>query len=128
MLTPPNDTNDRYDADGGQTELKPHRDGSVVSFNIALNPSSEFDGGGTYFAGLQDALRIEQVRDGSVFYLRRECGTVPFLYMRASEPHTHAHLNTIKIQGHVVSHASNVLHGGHPITRGKRYILVGALM
>lgn len=51
----------RYDADGGQTSLKPHRDGSVLSFNIALNPSSEFDGGGTYFAGLQDALRIEQV-------------------------------------------------------------------
>lgn len=55
-----NKTN-RYDADGGQTQLKPHRDGSVVSFNVALNPSSEFDGGGTYFAGLQDALRIEQV-------------------------------------------------------------------
>lgn len=52
----------RYDADGGQTELKPHRDGSVVSFNIALNPSDEFEGGGTYFAGLKDALRIEQVR------------------------------------------------------------------
>ncbi|KAM3567200.1 hypothetical protein VYU27_010648, partial [Nannochloropsis oceanica] len=26
--------------------------------------------------------------------------------------------------GHIVTHASNVLHGGHPITSGKRYILV----
>jgi hypothetical protein len=60
-LPPPLTPSFRYDADGGQTELKPHRDGSVVSFNIALNPSEEFDGGGTYFAGLQDALRIEQV-------------------------------------------------------------------
>lgn len=76
----------KYDADGGQTQLKPHRDGSVVSFNVALNPSSEFEGGGTYFKGLDDGLRIEQ--------------------------------------GHIVTHASNVLHGGHPITSGKRYILV----
>ena len=56
----------RYDAAGGQTQLKPHRDGSVVSFNIALNPSSEFEGGGTYFKGLEsqlkgEGLRIEQV-------------------------------------------------------------------
>jgi hypothetical protein len=28
------------------------------------------------------------------------------------------------LQGHVVTHASNVMHGGHPITSGKRYILV----
>jgi hypothetical protein len=40
----------KYDAQGGQKELKPHRDGSVLSFNIALNPSSDFDGGGTWFA------------------------------------------------------------------------------
>ncbi len=34
--------------------------------------------------------------------------------------------HTKQPQGHIVTHASNVLHGGHPITRGKRYILVGA--
>jgi hypothetical protein len=77
----------KYDADGGQTELKPHRDGSVLSFNIALNPSSDFDGGGTWFASIPDyPIRIDQ--------------------------------------GHMVSHASGILHGGHGITRGKRYILV----
>lgn len=76
----------KYDAQGGQKELKPHRDGSVLSFNIALNPSSDFDGGGTWFASLNDAIRLEQ--------------------------------------GQLVSHASGILHGGHGITRGKRYILV----
>jgi hypothetical protein len=76
----------KYDAQGGQTELKPHRDGSVLSFNIALNPASEFDGGGTWFASLNDAIRINE--------------------------------------GEIVSHASGLLHGGHGITRGKRYILV----
>lgn len=76
----------KYDAEGGQTQLKPHRDGSVLSFNIALNPASEYDGGGTWFASLDDAVKIDQ--------------------------------------GEVVSHASGILHGGHGITRGKRYILV----
>jgi hypothetical protein len=28
----------KYDAIGGQSELKPHRDGSVLSLNVALNP------------------------------------------------------------------------------------------
>lgn len=77
----------KYDAAGGQTELKPHRDGSVVSFNIALNPAEDFEGGGTWFASLDDAVKIDQ--------------------------------------GQVVSHSSALLHGGHGITTGKRYILVG---
>ena len=77
----------KYDAEGGQTELKPHRDGSVISFNIALNPATDYEGGGTWFASLSDKpIKIEQ--------------------------------------GHVVSHASGILHGGHGITSGKRYILV----
>eukprot|EP00980_Cylindrotheca_fusiformis_P024382 scaffold11809_cov128-Cylindrotheca_fusiformis.AAC.21 len=77
----------KYDALGGQKELKPHRDGSVVSFNIALNPASDFEGGGTWFASLDDAVKIDQ--------------------------------------GQVVSHSSALLHGGHGITAGKRYIMVG---
>jgi hypothetical protein len=76
----------KYDAACGQKELKPHRDGSVLSFNIALNPASDFEGGGTWFASLDDAIKIEQ--------------------------------------GEIVSHASALLHGGHGITSGKRYILV----
>ena len=76
----------KYDAEGGQTELKPHRDGSVLSFNIALNPMSEFDGGGTWFASLDGPVKIDQ--------------------------------------GEIVSHSSSLLHGGHGITRGKRYIIV----
>lgn len=76
----------KYDAAGGQKELKPHRDGSVLSFNIALNPASDFEGGGTWFASLDDAVKIDQ--------------------------------------GEMVSHASGLLHGGHGITSGRRYIMV----
>ena len=76
----------KYDAEAGQKELKPHRDGSVLSFNIALNPAENYQGGGTWFASLDDAIKLEQ--------------------------------------GEMVSHASGLLHGGHGITKGKRYILV----
>ena len=76
----------KYNASGGQTFLSPHRDGSVLSFNIALNERGEYEGGGTWFDGLGGALPIDK--------------------------------------GHVCSHASGVLHGGHPITSGVRYILV----
>jgi hypothetical protein len=76
----------KYDAAGGQKELKPHRDGSVLSFNIALNPATDFEGGGTWFASLDSAVKIDQ--------------------------------------GEIVTHASGLLHGGHGITSGKRYILV----
>jgi hypothetical protein len=76
----------KYDAAAGQKELKPHRDGSLLSFNIALNPSTEYEGGGTWFASLDKAIKMEQ--------------------------------------GHMVSHASGLLHGGQGITAGTRYILV----
>ena len=76
----------KYDAAAGQRELKPHRDGSVLSLNIALNPATEYEGGGTWFASLNDAVKLEQ--------------------------------------GQMVSHASALLHGGHGITAGTRYILV----
>ncbi len=76
----------KYDAEGGQAELKPHRDGSVLSFNIALNPATDFVGGGTWFDSLKDAVKIDE--------------------------------------GEMVSHASGILHGGHAISSGKRYILV----
>jgi hypothetical protein len=76
----------KYDANGGQTELRPHRDGSVLSFNIALNPMNEYDGGGTWFSSIDDPVRIDV--------------------------------------GEMVTHSSSLLHGGHGITSGRRYIMV----
>jgi len=39
----------KYSATGGQTLLKPHRDGAAFSFNVALNKLSDYEGGGTWF-------------------------------------------------------------------------------
>ena len=72
-----------------QRELKLHRDGSLVSFNILLNDSSEFEGGGTFFDKTGKVIEIDR--------------------------------------GDCVIHSGRVLHAGHPITKGKRYILVGFL-
>jgi hypothetical protein len=88
----------KYDAKNGQKELRPHRDGSVLSFNIALNPSHQYNGGGTWFASPTTSTLAESMPDsGTVIQLE---------------------------QGHMVSHASALLHGGHPISSGIRYILV----
>jgi len=50
----------KYDVKGGQAELKPHRDGSVLSFNIALNSADDFEGGGTWFDSCDDPIKIDE--------------------------------------------------------------------
>lgn len=45
----------KYDASAGQRRLTPHRDGSVFSFNVALNHLEEYDGGGTFLRKLARA-------------------------------------------------------------------------
>lgn len=77
----------KYNASSGQRQLEPHRDGSVFSFNVALNGLEEYEGGGTSF----------QVLDGSA--------------IRSPK-------------GHMMAHSSALMHGGHPIQSGVRYILV----
>lgn len=93
----------KYDAKNGQKELRPHRDGSVLSFNIALNPSHQYVGGGTWFAAPTLSSSGEVMNSDSM----QDSGTVIQLE-----------------QGHMVSHASALLHGGHAISSGIRYILV----
>jgi tetratricopeptide (TPR) repeat protein len=47
----------RYDGGGGQRYLPLHRDQSTHSFTIALNDTSEYDGGGTFVCHLGRAIK-----------------------------------------------------------------------
>eukprot|EP00041_Stephanoeca_diplocostata_P025730 m.680396 g.680396 ORF g.680396 m.680396 type:complete len:386 (+) comp22810_c0_seq90:206-1363(+) len=49
----------KYDAHA-QSGLRSHRDGSHMSFNVALNPSTDYSGGGTRFATLDTVVRIDR--------------------------------------------------------------------
>jgi len=58
----------RYDGDtgGAQRGLMPHRDRSLLSFNLLLSDPSSFDGGGTAFdalGGEEHAVRPEHIGD-----------------------------------------------------------------
>lgn len=51
----------KYEARAGErAELPLHRDGSVLSFNILLNPAAEFTGGGTFFEDSGRTIHITQ--------------------------------------------------------------------
>lgn len=72
-----------------------HRDGGIVSVNIALNSLSEFEGGGTFFEGLIDSPHHSQdpiIRPSDV--------------------------------GHALAHLSTERHAGAPTRSGVREILV----
>ena len=71
-----------------QNQLEMHCDDSFLSFNILLNDTSEFEGGGTYFD------------DGLTYHLNK---------------------------GELLLHSGQIKHSGLPITKGKRYLLVGFL-
>ena len=76
----------RYDA-AKQASLPTHTDQSRLSFTIALNEPSEYEGGGTWFRGLGRAVDAPAA-------------------------------------GHAVLFPGRVEHGGHPISKGVRYIIV----
>jgi len=77
----------RYDATGGQKHLPLHRDQSTHSFTIALNSTSDYDGGGTFVPVLKKAIRPSK---GGAMSFRGD----------------------------------QLLHGGDPVVRGRRYIIV----
>jgi len=80
----------KYDASEGRVELGLHRDGLLITANIALNDWNDYEGGGTYVEGLSDFMN-----------------------------------NPIRLQkGHCLLHPGDVRHGGAPITKGVRYVLV----
>ena len=54
-----------YDAAHGGTRQPPHRDGSLLSCNIALSDPEDFEGGGTHFEALGGAP-LQQVQGHAI--------------------------------------------------------------
>jgi len=86
----------RYDANA-QASLPVHQDENSLSFTIALNDATEYEGGGTCFESLRPA-------------------TEP---TAAFAPTT---LNAARAGG-VVAFPGKLRHGGAPVTKGRRYII-----
>ncbi|GKY94587.1 hypothetical protein MPSEU_000424300 [Mayamaea pseudoterrestris] len=83
----------------GMDRLELHRDGSLLSFVVLLNPSRDFEGGGTFF----DALRDEKIASR-----RLQKGVI-----RVERP------------GDATIHSGKLLHGADVVTKGERTVLVG---
>jgi len=75
-----------------------HRDQSTINFSIALNGVEEYEGGGTYFAVLGSGTGGGVGGKGRV--MRPDSG------------------------GMVSFRGDELLHGGDPVIRGRRYIIV----
>ncbi|CAM9397292.1 unnamed protein product, partial [Heterosigma akashiwo] len=92
----------KYDASEGRVELGMHRDGLLVTANIALNSNQEYTGGGTL---------IEEL-----------------ITQSGKEPSVRSAIPIRLEQGHVLLHPGDIRHCGAPITSGIRYVLVLFIM
>lgn len=86
----------RYEADGMKS-LEVHQDTTDFTFTIALNPTSDYDGGGTIFPSLRAANKPADA---------------PFEY------------TVVKPEvGCIAAFPGKLRHGGNEITRGVRYMI-----
>lgn len=98
----------KYNASAAQTELGLHRDGPLVTATISLSRLDEYGGGGTLIEALAAGERP------------RAAGERP-----SERPSASSRTNVKRVpRGHAILHPGAVRHGGEPITRGLRYVLV----
>ena len=83
--------------------LELHRDGSLFSFSLLMNPPDEFEGGGTFY----DALRDIDPADYDHGILHAGGAIRP------------------ERAGDAVLHCGKILHGADVVTQGRRVVLVG---
>ena len=83
--------------------LELHRDGSLLSFSLLLNPPNEFEGGGTFYDALRDVKPTFE--DGGILH--------PGGAIRPNRA------------GDAVLHCGKILHGADVVTSGRRIVLVG---
>ena len=74
--------------------------GALFSFNVALNDLDEYAGGGTYFRQLDGIEGVDCAQGAEAADVLRSP------------------------KGHLLAHSSALMHGGHAVSSGVRYILV----
>lgn len=95
-----NQTNNRETMD----RLDFHRDGSLLSFTVLLSKPEDFEGGGTIFDALRDAV---DESDDQQSILTASGSIQPI------------------DAGYITMHSGKLLHGGNVVTKGQRIVLVG---
>ena len=109
-----NDNDDDTDSNI-MDRLELHRDGSLFSFSLLLNPPDEFEGGGTFY----DALR-----DVDVGVVQETSGSDTSSDTPKSILHQGGAIRPTRA-GDCVFHCGKILHGADVVTQGKRVVLVG---
>ena len=96
----------KYEADKeqGMSSLAIHRDGALLSFNILLNPETDFVGGHTYFEALRGVVPIRQ-------------GTLVDEWVHGAGASSRRPA-ALRCTGDIVIHCSKLRHGGHRISAG----------
>ena len=98
------------DDDNNQTDretmdrLDFHRDGSLLSFTVLLSKPEDFEGGGTIFDALRDAVD-ESDQQQSILTASGSIQPID--------------------AGYATLHSGKLLHGGNVVTKGQRIVLVG---
>ena len=82
----------RYDA-AAQASLPTHTDQSLLSFTISLNDPSEYEGGGTYFKGIDRAVDAPAAGHAVLFPGKVEHGGHPITAGRRYLVHAHCLLS-----------------------------------
>ncbi|KAL3893967.1 MAG: hypothetical protein SGPRY_013942 [Prymnesium sp.] len=101
-----------YDEARGGVRQPVHRDGSLLSLNIALSHSSDFSGGGTLFEALLQPRQMEE-------------GSSPANVLEGVAEKERLRRATLQLErGHAMCHASGLRHAGARITGGERWVLV----
>ena len=111
----------RYEA-GAQDRLTPHRDGTLLSFNVLLSmPGRDFEGGGTRFCSIGDSCEAckapapPAVADRGGHADSTGCAHCAGTGRAALQQQL----------GDLTMHCGKLLHEGAPVVRGTRFVLVG---
>jgi len=92
------------DGDSVMDRLDPHRDGSLISFTIVLSSPDDYEGGGTEFDALTDAVGSEYDEFKHVL----QNGVLK-----------------VRTAGEGVIHCGKIKHGAHVVVSGERTTLTG---